>query len=82
MQLKNKLSADKNTGKAWCFTLNNYTEDEAGLAMTWAEEHTAYAVFGWELAKATYTPHIQGYFRLDRNGNMRYIHYGGLIPIQ
>jgi len=76
------MTCNNMNGKAWCFTLNNYTEDEAGAAMSWAEEEAAYAVFGWELGEEDYTPHIQGYFRMSRNRNMRYIHCGGLIPTQ
>jgi len=62
-----------NNSTAWCFTLINYTEDEADIARDWMEENAAYAVFGWELADETYTPHIQGYFRLPRCKTIRYI---------
>jgi len=59
--------------RAWCFTLNYYTEDEAIQAMEWAEENAAYACFGWEHGDDGH-PHIQGYFRLSRNRNLRYNH--------
>lgn len=71
---------EKNQGRAWCFTLNDYTEDEAGLAMDWMEEQAGYAVFGWEIAENTFMPHIQGYFRMSRNRNLRYFYCRGLIP--
>lgn len=58
--------------KAWCFTLNNYTEDENDEFLTWAEDNAAYAVVGYELGEVDHTPHIQGYFRLNRNVTMRY----------
>lgn len=66
------MEVNSNNGKAWCFTLNNYTEDEAALAMDWMDDNAAYAVFGWELAPTTYIPHIQGYFRMSRNRTIRY----------
>lgn len=63
---------------AWCFTLNNYTEDEAQDAMDWAEANCAYVVFGWELAPTTYIPHIQGYFRVKRGQTLRYLRWTSL----
>lgn len=68
-------------GRAWCFTLNYYTEDEAIDVMDWMEENAAYAVLGWEHGEDGH-PHIQGYFRMTRNRTIRYILCGGLIPIQ
>jgi len=62
--------------RAWCFTLNNYDESEAVVAMDWAEDECAYVVFGWELAPTTYIPHIQGYFRL--RSPIRYLRWTSL----
>jgi len=61
---------NKNNGKAWCFTLNYYTEEENDAYLTWAEENVAYSVVGYEFGKK-FTPHIQGYFRLPRQKTMR-----------
>jgi len=81
-RIRTNLTNNKGNGRAWCFTLVNYTEEEADVARDWMEEEAAYAVFGWELADETYTPHIQGYFRMNRSRTIRYLDYGGLIPIQ
>lgn len=46
----------------WCFTLNNYTDEEVQLVM---KEHTPrnYIVFGYETGENG-TPHLQGYVML------------------
>lgn len=43
--------------RAWCFTLNNYTEDEVDHL---AEVDCKYMVYGRELGESK-TPHLQGY---------------------
>lgn len=47
----------------YCFTLNNYTDDEL-LFLELAE--VKYLIFGYEVAPETGTPHLQGYVELDR----------------
>jgi len=67
--------------RAWILTLNNYREQEVIQAWEWIEEYCNYAIFGFEYSEDG-TPHIQGYFRTRQTLKMRYLDYGGLIPIQ
>ena len=48
-------------GKYWCFTLNNYTEDDDPLK--WPCQ---YVVYQKELSE-TGTPHMQGYMEFNTN---------------
>lgn len=46
----------------YCFTLNNYVEDElVRLRTQFTSEEVRYALFGYEIAPTTGTPHLQGY---------------------
>ncbi len=48
-------------GRAWCFTLNNWTEDEEDLVTKWVDtSHATYVIVGHEEG-ATGTPHLQGF---------------------
>lgn len=44
--------------KRWCFTINNYTEEEVGSLHLWGAK---YIIAGREKAPDTGTPHLQGY---------------------
>lgn len=48
--------------RAWCFTHNNYTEDDIKF---WENFNCKYIIYGKEVAPTTGTPHLQGYFRLE-----------------
>lgn len=52
-------------GKAFCFTLNNYTEDEFTDLKGASEAECRYAVLGREIGESG-TPHIQGYWLLRK----------------
>lgn len=45
----------------FCFTLNNYTEDEYTAVVTWLIDNTKYAIVAKETGEAKATPHLQGY---------------------
>lgn len=49
--------------KNWCFTLNNYAQEDVARLSGLVEEIDAcvYLVFGRELAPQTQTPHLQGF---------------------
>lgn len=62
--------------KHWCFTLNNYTDDECdGLEALGEEmpEPVVYLVYGKETAPDTGTPHLQGYIGLSTKKTLSYI---------
>jgi len=53
--------------KNWCFTLNNYDDDdEEILRELGSNERVQYLVYGRERAPETGTAHLQGYVELDR----------------
>lgn len=53
-----------NVIQRWCFTLNNYTEDEYKKIVTFCDESKpTYAVIGKEVGEKG-TPHLQGYLNL------------------
>ncbi len=48
--------------RRWCFTINNYTEEEVrNVSRTLTEQICHYAVVGYEEAPTTGTPHLQGF---------------------
>lgn len=50
--------------RAWCFTSNNYT-DEDELLIYSLVEHCSYVIVGRETAPTTGTPHYQGFIYFD-----------------
>lgn len=53
----------------WCFTLNNYSEDDVVTLMTRAiEPSVQWLIFSKEVAPSTGTPHLQGFviFRSEK----------------
>jgi len=49
----------------WCFTWNNYSDDDHGALVSKLEEHCKYAVVGKEVGDSG-TPHLQGYLSLKK----------------
>jgi len=60
------------SAKNWCFTHNNYTEDEYTNTIEILERESFYFIVGKEVAD-TGTPHLQGYFQLRRRHNLSYV---------
>lgn len=58
-----EIQADKNIGKTWVFTINNYTETEYERVKLWDVKRLA---MGKEVAPETGTPHLQGYVTFPR----------------
>lgn len=58
-ELKYKPSPiDRIRSRGWCFTLNNYTDDEIAIAKA---IECDYIVFGREVGEEEKTPHLQGF---------------------
>lgn len=49
--------------RGWCFTINNYTEDDMAYVHALYEDNPEceYLIMGFEVAPRTKTPHIQGF---------------------
>lgn len=49
--------------RGWCFTINNFTDDDIAYLMALYEEDTRikYMILGFEEGSRKHTPHIQGY---------------------
>lgn len=72
---KSPPSKRVNASKRWCFTLNNYTEEEVGSIKASIQEYCTFGTFGYEICPTTKTPHLQGYLELklkDRPINKKY----------
>ena len=50
----------------WCFTLNNYTEEEYQNILQFITLNCEYGIVGKEIAPTTGTEHLQGYIRFDK----------------
>lgn len=53
----NYEASQQGVHKTWCFTLNNYTEEEVNTVKSLEYN---YCVFGFEVGEETGTPHLQG----------------------
>jgi len=56
----------------WCFTLNNYTEDEYNTILAACESHGKYFIIGKEIAD-TGTPHLQGFVSFRRRRDFKHV---------
>ena len=65
--------------KNWCFTVNNYTDDNiAHLRSLGDNDVVSYIIFGKEVAPTTNTPHLQGYIALKKQTRLNQVR--ALIP--
>lgn len=58
-------------GIHWCFTVNNYTEEQMEILKNFAIDHCKYLTYGKEVGEKCGTPHLQGYLALlkKKKGN-------------
>lgn len=56
----------------WCFTLNNYTDEEVESVREVVKD-TKYLVFGYEVAPETGTPHLQGYIQFKNEKSFKQV---------
>lgn len=52
---------------AWCFTLNNYTEEQSSKIQSSIKEHCRLGFYNQEVGESG-TPHLQGYVELKTKG--------------
>lgn len=64
--------------RCWCFTLNNYTEEEWWNLKTSLEERNYKYVIGQEVGEEG-TPHIQGYIKSKHQIKFSTVKYGLLF---
>lgn len=73
MEEESTSKSKKNTrSRSWCFTWNNWTEEEWNPILSKFKENwkgIQYAIFGYEAGSEKETPHIQGYIQYH---NARY----------
>lgn len=68
------------SGRRWCFTLNNWTQEELEhLRRLVPDKKLKYLCFGQEKAPDTGTLHLQGYFELASDGSRSLPFVRGLI---
>lgn len=53
--------------KAYCFTLNNYSEEEYDNIVRTLTDEASYAIIGKEVGGTSSTPHLQGYCLFKRS---------------
>lgn len=58
-------------GRLWCFTINNYTDDDIVDTMSMGEEEARYMILGFEVGEKCGTPHIQGFVYFDNARSQR-----------
>jgi len=65
---KKKMPREKQI-RAYCFTINNYSNDEwASLPKLYEENYASYLIAGKEMGEECKTPHIQGYVYFNGRG--------------
>lgn len=52
--------------RRYCFTINNYEGATVALLEKFSTDHCKYLVYGKEVAPETGTPHLQGFFTLNK----------------
>lgn len=65
----------------WCFTLNNYTEDEKMILSSKVPEICDVAIVGMEIGEQKGTPHLQGYMAF-KNKCRPMSHFGEINRIK
>lgn len=59
--------------RAWCFTINNPTEEDEAALRALGDEKVARLVVGREVAPTTGTPHLQGYVRFHKSARRKQV---------
>lgn len=68
-----------NKVQRFCFTLNNYTDDEYKAICDWLAAESTYSIVGKEVGECG-TPHLQGYCNLGRQKRLRFNQIKAKMP--
>lgn len=60
----------KDQSKGWCFTINNYTNEDESAISKWDVQ---YVIYGREAGEKKNTPHLQGYVWMHKHKTMKFM---------
>lgn len=69
-----KVPTSDISSRNWCFTLNNYTDDDESWIQASCDEYSCviYCIYGREIGKSG-TPHLQGYIQFNKSRKRSWI---------
>lgn len=59
--------------RSWCFTINNYTQEDIDAVLALKCDRVARLAVGKEVAPTTGTPHLQGYVRFKKSARLKQV---------
>ena len=62
---KKEIKKQISPSKRWCFTLNNYTQEELDTIVPIFDSLVKIGMFGMEVGKESKIPHLQGFVEFN-----------------